>query len=133
MPKKQRDLCTLADEIGALERELSPLKPKLARLEDLRRTLRAHHDSEPADAVCTVQGERYVVVLGERGWENSVNVLNLAKLITAKCALKLAKVTLTALDSSPFAQFRTQCVESEQTGARSIKVFERGQDLPRTA
>ena len=57
-------LGAMADELGALERELVPLKFKFARAEKLRKDLRAAFDGQAAEKSFEVKGERFVVGIG---------------------------------------------------------------------
>ena len=129
MPAKKPALPTLAaaivDEIGDLERELAPWKPKEARLEMLRRQARACYDALGANDTAEAQGERYVLLVGVSGIQQSVNVARLARTIKLSKLVEIVSCTLTNLRLA-FPGIATQFIDSEQTGPRSLKVVERG-------
>ena len=117
-------LSALVDEVGSLEKELAPWRGKLAREELLRKSIRAQYDSAPADIPVSVEGEKFIVALGPKALQSTVNVGKLAKTIGAKGALSIAKVTLEALKAFPGVA--GQVVTQSLTGTRSWKIFEKG-------
>lgn len=118
--------CAIVDEIGDLEAELAPLKPKQARLDLLRASLRASYDDKPAADSFQVEGNRFVVIVGGRGDQKIVNILKLFKRIRAKLFLQIASVTLKAVEALP-PDVELECVsKSVNTGPRTLKVFAKG-------
>jgi hypothetical protein len=118
-PKPAADpaIALLVDEIGDLHAQLDPLKPKTARLELLRKSLRKHYEEKAADAYFTAEGLRYSILLGPK--EN--------KAIGAKVFQRIARVTLTALQAeAPHAIAAEGVITIEPTGTRSLKVLEKG-------
>jgi hypothetical protein len=117
-------LAAVVDEIGALEAELAPLKPKAKRLEMLRGALRLAFDARPAAESFTCEGDRFVVQLGAKAEKRTVNGGKLFKRIGAKLFLTVANVTLKALEAlGPEA---LDCIDSDLSGPREITVMAKG-------
>lgn len=128
-PKPAQDpaLTAMVDEIGDLHKELDPLKPKTARLELLRKSLRKHYDAKAADAYYTADGARYSILLGPKENEKKVNIPALIKAIGASVFKRVAHVTLTALQAeAPHAIAAEGVITIAATGTRSLKVLEKG-------
>ena len=118
-------LAANVDELGALEKEFAPFKPKADRIEALRKAIRAHYDAKPADQPFEAKGERFIVSVGPRAEQRKIHFPKLVKLIGAARFSKFATCTLERLTQfAPEAEIAV--VEKEKTGARSLKVFERG-------
>jgi len=115
----------IVDEMGALDAELKPMAPKIARRDALRKTLREAFTEKSAELEYSVSGARFEAKLGAKGWENSVNVPKLAKLITAKALLQIARVTLGSLAALKGGA-PSGCIDSTRTGPRSIAMQEKG-------
>jgi hypothetical protein len=113
------------DELGALERELAPVQLKISRVEALRKAIRAHFDASPADQPFEATGERFLVAVGPRATQRSINFVKLIKLLGAARFAKFATCTLAALaEHAPGME--ASVVTSAPTGARPLKTFERG-------
>ena len=127
-PVKTPDpLAAIADELGLLEKELGPWKPKLARAEMLRKALRAACDERPVEHDCHVEGARFIAWLGAKPNVRTVNAVKLLKLITARAFASLATCTLTALEENSIdPAVIAQVVESAPTGCRPLTIFEKG-------
>jgi hypothetical protein len=121
-------LAPLVDELGALEKKAAPWKAKLARIEELRKLLRASAADLAATATRTVLGEKYAALIGGCETVRTVNVAKLETLVTTGELTAVASVTLTALEASFAPEIVAQVVTSAPTGARPLKVFERGKD-----
>ena len=117
-------LASQVDELGALEKEFAPLKPKFERIEQLRKLIRDHFAFSDVAAPCMAQGERFVAQLGPLAIERRVDVPKLARAIGAKALYAIASVTLKALAESGHAAGDSIVVS--QTGARPIKMLEKG-------
>lgn len=111
-----------ADELGALEKELAPLAAKIARREALRKEIRA----KVPDAQSQIDGERFVVQLGERGNKTVCEFPALAKKIGAEAFSRFATATLEQLHERVKPGVLAFFLRNEQTGPRSLKVMERG-------
>ncbi len=57
-------LAALADELGAVERELAPLKFLFARAEKLRSEIRSKFKDEPTERTFEIRGKKFVVHVG---------------------------------------------------------------------
>lgn len=122
------------DELGDLEKELAPLRPKIARLELLRKSVRSRYDDSPADKTFEAVGERFVVSVGARSMESVVDVPRLIKLAGVKLVQKFARVTLKDLEANTTCAMRAQVISQQQTGYRTLKALERGKpELPHAA
>lgn len=115
-----------ADELGALEKELAPVQLKLARVEALRKAIRAHFDASPPALSFEARGEHFVVMVGPRAVQRSINVAKLIKAIGLKLYAAIATVTLKNLEDNVACGVVAEVVSSAHTGARSLKTFERG-------
>lgn len=124
---KATALAIMVDEIGDLEKELNPLKPKTKRLNNLRTDLRLWYELKPAAESFSAEGTRYVAEVGECADENSVDIAALFRLIGPKRFLAIASVTLAAakeaLKPEEFEKIR---VHFRYSGPRSIKITEKG-------
>ena len=65
-------LAGIVDELGALEAEMAPHAPKLARIEALRKSLRAKYDDADPDKAFTAHGETFYSILGPRNLERKI-------------------------------------------------------------
>lgn len=127
-------LAAEVDELGALEKELAPLKPKLDRVELLRKSVRARYDASPAGECFEAKGSRFVVMVGARANQSVIDHARLFKAIGAKLFQSLAKTTLKALEENVSCAVRADVVSVQQIGARSLKTFERGTpEVPKAA
>ena len=113
------------DELGALEKELLPLKPKFARIEMLRKAIRAHFDASPAAEAFEASGAKFLVLVGPRATERTINPAKLIKAIGAKVYATFATVTLKALEENVSCDIIAGVVTSAPTGSRTLKTFER--------
>lgn len=113
------------DELGALEKRLAPFKADLARIEELRKAVRAHFDASPALAQFQPSGDKFFATVGPRGNERTINPAKLIKAIGLKVYATLASVTLKALEAGVSAEIAAGVVSTAATGARSLKTFER--------
>jgi hypothetical protein len=123
MKKPIDPFAAVVDEIGDLEAELAPWKQKTARLEALRKSLRDHYASEPADATFEVHGTRFLTLVGPRAAQRLVNCASLFKLIGQKRFLAICAVTLKALEEACKLDVVLACVETSDTGPRTMKTF----------
>jgi hypothetical protein len=115
----------LVDELGALERKLLPYRPEMARVEDLRKALRAQFDASPPGQAFQPSGEKYFATVGPRALERSINPAKLIKAIGLKVYASFATCTLKALEANVDPGVVAGVVSSAHTGARPIKTFER--------
>jgi hypothetical protein len=113
------------DELGALERELRPYTPKLKRIDELRKTIRASFDTLPAAQGTEAVGKTYFAVIGPRAIERSIDPAKLVKAIGLKMYARLSTITLKMLTDNVDATIAAGVVSSSQTGARTLNVFER--------
>ncbi len=113
------------DELGALEKRLLPYKADLARIEDLRKAVRAHFDASPPLASFQPAGDKFFATVGPRANERTINPAKLIKAVGLKLYATLASVTLKALEAGVSAEIAAGVVSTAATGARPLKTFER--------
>jgi hypothetical protein len=114
------------DELGALERELAPLKFKIGRIDVLRKAIRAFYDGKPADELFMASGEKFAVSIGARARERTLNMPKLIKAIGARLFNSIATVSQKALEAEVPGATIEDCSTWNLTGHRSLKVFEKG-------
>jgi len=117
----------MVDELGLLEKELAPYAGKIARIECLRRNLRAHVPGAPAARTFELEGERFIALVGARGHQTVIDYANVAKLIGTEAYAKFATCTLKDLQAHVAPGLVAYSIRTEQAGPRSLKVIERGQ------
>lgn len=127
LPPPASPFAKIVDEIGALERELEPAKPKIARLDLLRKALRSFYEDKPAASSFLAQGERFDIAVGAKAYETVVNVPKLFKEAGAALFMKIVSVTKKALESQVSPEIAMSVLSTEQTGTRTLKVVEKGQ------
>ena len=119
----------LVDEYGRLDAQLSPLKSKIRRFEEIGKIIRSWHvDADPELSVTSV-GSEYEVVLGPCG--NQTHMADAASIYAAlgrETFLRCANVTLKALEQHANPATIATLTRKERTGPRSIiarRVLER--------
>jgi hypothetical protein len=122
--KPLNEIAAQVDELGSLEKELLPCRPKLARVEVLRKLIRTQYDALPADIVAQPRGARFFAVVGPRGFQSTINPAKLIKAIGLKLYASLAKVTLGTLEENVDVKIYAGVVTVDQTGPRSLNTFE---------
>ena len=111
------------DELGGIERELAPIRHKIAREEYLKKAIRATFEFSEADKPFEANGAKYTALLGPKALQRSLNPLKLIKAIGVKAYAAIAKVTLTDLENNVAAEIVAGVVTSANTGTRSLKIF----------
>jgi hypothetical protein len=111
------------DELGALEKEVLPFRPKLARIEVLRKAIRARYDPLPAAAQAQPQGKKFFAVIGPRGFERHLNPQKLIKAIGLKLYASFSTMTLRTLEENVEPAIVAGVVTVEQTGPRTVNTF----------
>jgi hypothetical protein len=120
----QAKLREMVDELGSLEKELSPFSGKIKRVDALRASIRGEYANHPAGEAYTVEGARFAVSIGARGHQTIVDVKALYKAIRTAAFLEIVTVTQKAL-ATVGAGVAAACTKEEQTGPRTLKIFER--------
>ena len=115
------------DELGALEKRLLPFRADLARIEILRKAVRARLDESPDGIAFQLFGDKFFAAVGPRALERTIAYPKLIKAIGLKAFAGIATVTLKALDEYCACGIVAAVVSSANTGARSVKTFERMQ------
>lgn len=111
------------DELGDLERTLAPHRLAIAREETLRKLIRTWYDNKAEAEPFEARGTRYVVLLGVKALQATVDMTKLARIIGLKKLLEFASVTLAGLEKHAPG---LDVVTKAHTGTRSLKVFELG-------
>lgn len=114
----------IADELGALESEMAPHQSKLARIETLRKTLRAACPVG-AQKEWIVTGSKWIAHLGACGNVRLVNVPELVKRIGSAMYASFARCTLKDLEEIVAPAIVAAVVTNEPSGARPLKTFAR--------
>jgi hypothetical protein len=107
-PARLDPVLALVDELCALENELAPLKPKIARAEALRKALRAAFDASPAT----------------ESFERLIDHPSLIAIGGTKLFLAHARITLGALEEHWPAGVASRVVSLGATGSRKLTTFE---------
>ena len=113
------------DELGAIQKQLAPLRSLIAREEKLKREIRAAHDGFPADREIPLAGAAFTAVLGAKGMQTVINLPKLIKIIKAAGFAKFATCTLQTLCANVAEPIYEGVTSLEQTGPRSLATFER--------
>jgi hypothetical protein len=127
-PDPVSQFAPLADELGALEKEMAPHAQKLARIEALRKALRAACTAKDGEQ-WTVTGNRFIAVLGPRANQRLVDFPRLVKKIGAVLYAKFASCTLKDLEQYVAPDVAAAVITESATGPRSLKTFEKGGTL----
>ena len=114
----------LVDELGDLEKELAPWQLKIARVEQLRKSIRASYEQAPANQCQTAEGTRFIAMLGARASVATVSIPKLVKTIGSKAALAIVSCSLKAL--AAHCGIEGLVVTRANTGSRSLQIFEKG-------
>lgn len=125
MTKKQRAaeaLAAMADELGELEKEIEPHRPKFARVDVLRAAIRAAFAKGDPGKRYQVDGETYTVLLGKAGNVSVVHKSELLKLVGPAKFSECASITLKALEDNFSADVLGAVVSLEAIGPRVLTV-----------
>jgi hypothetical protein len=114
----------IVDEFGQLDAELSPIKGKLRRQEELGKLIRSWHSEAEAEATVESVGDKYAVVLSARGMQTSIgDIREVYKALGHDGFLALATVTLKALETAGVdASAVASLTKKERTGHRTLIV-----------
>lgn len=104
---------------------MAPHAQKLARIEALKKTLRAACPVKPEDP-WSVDGLRFSALLGPCANQRSISFAGLVKSIGAAAYAKFATCTLKALEENVAPTVVAAVVTQGATGPRSLKTFEKG-------
>lgn len=115
----------IADELGALEKEMAPHAQKLARVDLLRKTLREACTAAP-ESEWTVTGARFIAVLGMRGNTTLIAFPALVKIVGAKVFATFATCTLKELAARVSPVVAASVTSMARVGPRPLKTFEKG-------
>jgi hypothetical protein len=127
--RSQETLAAIADELGALENAWAavsaPWEQRLKRMEALRITLRAACPVAPQEE-WTVEGARFVAVVGAAGKQRTIDVRKLVRAIGARAFHKFASCTLKDLEAQCDPETVADVIATSQTGPRRIVTQEKG-------
>lgn len=115
-------LVAMIDELGDLEREVQPVKAKIARAEALRAAVRAAYKGR-TEPNLTAEGERWRVLLGPPGNQSSVDTAALLKLIGPTAFSKLASVSIEGLKNYAAPDVLAAVVSTQPTGPRQMTII----------
>lgn len=121
-PSVDPAIAVIVDQIGDLERELSPFKSKITSLEAHRKALRALHDQCPPGDTITAAGARYVAILGPCSLQKTVDIPRLVSVIGAKRFQEIASVTIRRVEHALPANNLIEVIDLFPTGPRSLTV-----------
>jgi hypothetical protein len=114
----------LADELGALVKEMAPYAQKLSRIEALKKALRAGCTAKATEQ-WTVEGAHFVAVLGPCANSRVIDVKLLVKKIGAVMFASFSGCTLKDLEEHVAPAIVAAVVTDEPAGSRSLKTFEK--------
>jgi len=117
----------MVDELGDLEKELMPLRPKMKRADDLRSEIRSRYDEKPEDKSFSIEGDRFALNVGARKIQKHVNIAKLYKSVKLSVFLKIVGVTLTSLKEHCEEYVVDSVISEQQTGYRPLELTEKGQ------
>ena len=113
----------IVDEYGRLDADVAPHRGKLRRLEELGKVIRAWHISADAEKSVSSSGDQFEVVLSARGMQTAiVDMASVYDALGHECFLKLATVTIKALEENLDAASIVAMTAKERTGYRSVVV-----------
>ncbi len=115
-----REISALVDELGPIDARIKAVAGDVKRADEIKKALRGCLDNAPAEATRSFSGAKYTAMVSERRMEKTVNVVRLCKQIGARAFLKLAVVTLKALEETLPLQKRAGLVEEARTGSRVV-------------
>jgi hypothetical protein len=119
-------IAEIVDELGVVGRKLAPWRLAIAQETALRTHLRAEFDASPADLAFDAIGDHFTAQLGPKAIQRSINPAKLIKAIGLKLYASIARITLGDLEANVEPGVIAGVVTAANTGARSIKLFERG-------
>jgi hypothetical protein len=117
-------MAAMVDELGSLEEELAPHKSKLARVEVLRKALRAPYLDADPNTTFLADGERFRALIGAAGNQSYVDGLLLLKLVGAQKFAAAATVSVSALQANFTADIAGAVTRTAQTGVRRLELIE---------
>jgi hypothetical protein len=127
--KRTPHIGDLVDELGDIGVTLAPVRSHIAREDALRKALRAAVELAPPEEPQEIQGKRWTAYLGRCGPQRKVNIASAAKILGLKGLVKVASVTLKALQEAYAAGLirieldMLHCIEETPTGTRTLEVF----------
>ena len=116
-------LAAQVDELGALEKEMVTIRPKLVRIETLRGLIRKHYENEPAAKAFETRGAAFLATLGPRAYERSIDCAKLAKEIGLKAYAAIARPTLKVVEETCAPDVVARVIKQDYVGARPLKTF----------
>jgi hypothetical protein len=116
----------LLDELGKLGEDLAGVKAKAERFEALKRIVRGWADAEAdAEAEIAYEGKLYVVQASAKPNERSADNRALLKRIGQAAFLKVARVTVKAMEAILPGDEVARLTIEERTGSRRITAARR--------
>lgn len=122
-PSVSPELAAQIDELGAIEEQLAPLKPKIKRAEALRKVIAAAVE-DPADSK-KFDGTRFCALVGARQNQRFIKSMpGLFKLIGKTAFLEVCRVTLDAVEKLVGNEGElAKLIGTAQTGPRDVKTY----------
>jgi hypothetical protein len=114
-----------ADELGSLEKRLAPFVADIARVDVLRKAIRASYGDSAAATTHLVNGRLFTLAVGACSNASRVNAIELQNLIGSRLFAEIATATLKSIEEKCPAGTAARVVTTTQTGPRSLKTFER--------
>lgn len=111
------------DEFGRLQHEL---KPKNARLDELRNVVKAFYDTKPENQAFLEEGDDYSLQISERAMERTIfNMAKLKNLLGLRTFLKFCKFSMADVDANVPTVRHKDFLKKEQTGSRKYTAVAR--------
>lgn len=116
----------MVDEFGRLEAELSPIKPKQKRFEDLAKIIRSWHQNSEPNETLTEEGNEFDAILGPRGMETHfAPASEIYRALGHETFLRCASITVKALEANADAAAVSRLTHKERTGSRPLLIAAR--------
>ena len=120
--KAAAQLAAMVDELGDLERETQPWRPKLARVEALRSAVRAVYAKADPGATYQASGRRWICMVGPNGNQSTVDRTALVDMIGPKKYAELSTISVKALAGAVGADVLGVVVTMQPAGPRSLAI-----------
>ena len=123
LPMPHADRSAVIDEYGELDRQVSQFEPTRKRHKELQDAIRSWHDSEPADAACSVSGRLYDVIVGMCGEERFLEPkakAEIFKRLGRARAFQVFSITLKAVEAELGGVVLATLASKARTGSRKL-------------
>ncbi len=111
------------DELGALELELAPMRPKIKRAEALRKSVAAAFTGAPEESG-KLDGDKFIALIGERSNQRSITSMpKLFAILKKDVFLENCSFTLGKLEELVPPDLQIGLIEEKRTGSRTVTTY----------